>query len=177
MRRTFIEHVAAAFKIFKGEDGCLTAVVHYDEFRAVKTTTSSLMQHCRSGMFSRSVFLANRSDKDLKSISLRVLNGDISSIWPPLTKDEPHVSDSENRSQQQPQQQLQQLQQLQQQFLQQQWMHGVNHRLKQTEQQHDRQQQQSMAIPRLAAAFQIDQNEVSAQLLFALRKEIEQLRC
>jgi hypothetical protein len=83
--------------------------------------------------------LANRVDKDLKSIAQRALNGRIEDIWPLPSKQE-NVTDSEYR-----------------------------------QQQHN-QDQQVLMIPRLAAAFQIDQSQVSAQLLVALREEIRQLR-
>ena len=89
--------------------------------------------------FTRSMSLANRVDKDLKSIAQRALNGRIEDIWPPPSKQE-NALDSEARKQQ------------------------------------HKQDQQMLMIPRLAAAFQIDQSQVSAQLLVALREEIRQLR-
>jgi ATP-dependent DNA ligase len=54
---------------------------------------------------------------------------------------------------------------------------GSDSEARQLQQRLRTQNQQIMMIPRLAAAFHVEQSEVSAQLLQALRKEIEQLRC
>jgi hypothetical protein len=56
-------------------------------------------------------------------------------------------------------------------------VNGSDSETRQQQMQTRTQNQQIMMVPRLAAAFQLDQSEVSAQLLIALRKEIKQLRC
>ena len=83
-----------------------------------------------SGIFSRSLSLTARSDKDLKSIASRVLNGRIDEIWPSRLKEDANVSDSETGVRMPHTQDVQQAQ--------------LQH-----------QHMQMMMLPRLAAAFQV----------------------
>jgi hypothetical protein len=85
-----------------------------------------------SGIFSRSLSLTARSDKDLKSIASRVLNGRIDEIWPSRLKEDANVSDSETGVRMSHTQDVQQAQ--------------LQH-----------QHMQMMMLPRLAAAFQVSQ--------------------
>ncbi len=128
-----------------------------------------------TGLFTRSVTLANRCDKDLKSIASRVLNGNIECMWPLPTKSEANGSDSESRSllHQGESDQHEQRQQRNPMLLLQQQQYLLHHH--QQQQQH-RQQHQSMATPVFPGFLNV-RDDVSAQILLSIRKEIEQLRC